>query len=124
MTDMRYIEFSETEVLDTQTNLVWRKDFAETMTHARALEYARQVVQETGIAWRVPTVAELAGLLDWRRSSPASEFPGMPARPFWSSMHLLSNSHFAWGVNFTLGNVSNYPRDYHFAVRLVRDAIP
>lgn len=119
---MRY-KILGSDVLDTQTNLVWRSP-TEGLTHAEALEYAERISRETGQVWRVPTVEELASLVDRSRRDPSSAFPDMPSAVFWSSSPYVGHSNYAWDVDFDYGYVNVSNRDDYSAVRLVRDAIP
>jgi hypothetical protein len=116
---MRY-EVSEIEVLDTQTGLIWQREVTENLTHNQALEHAERVSQETGLPWRVPTVDELASLVDRDRMTPASGFPNMPETWFWSSSPYVGYSYLAWYVNFNSGYVNVINRYNYLAVRLVR----
>jgi hypothetical protein len=116
---MRY-EVNETEVLDTQTGLIWQKYFTENLTHEEALDHAERVARKTGLPWRVPTIDELVGLIDWTHTSPASAFPDMPETWFWSSSLYVGSTNSAWYVNFYYGYVSLNLRYGSYAVRLVR----
>jgi hypothetical protein len=117
-----YILDGGTEVLDCQTGLIWRRDFAENLTFDQAFEYAERVARETGQAWRVPTIDELASLVDRGRCSPASAFPDMPGLWFWSSSPCVGFTQIAWIVSFFGGYVDGDLRFNNFAVRLVRTA--
>jgi hypothetical protein len=117
---MRYEIVSETEVIDHQTGLIWQREIAENLTYEQDLEYAERVAEETGLPWRVPTVDELASLVDRGRYAPASAFPDMPSDWFWSSSPYVGDASYAWVVNFSNGYVNSLNRNYDFAVRLVR----
>jgi hypothetical protein len=117
---MRY-EVSEIEVLDTQTGLIWQREVTENLTHNQALEHAEREVQSTGLPWRVPTVDELASLVDRSQVTPASGFPNMPETWFWSSSPYVGSAYFAWYVHFNNGNVGYDYRGSGSAVRLVRN---
>ena len=117
---MRY-EVNETEVLDTQTGLIWQKYFTENLTHEEALNNAERVARKTGLPWRVPTIDELVGLIDWTRTSPASAFPDMPETWFWSSSPYVGRTNYAWYVDFNVGFVYYSNRYDGLAVRLVRN---
>ncbi len=121
---MRYQELTETEyeIRDTQTGLVWRRDPEPgEYTFDEALERASQVAEETGQAWRVPTVGELLTLVDHSKKSPASTFPDMPPYGFWSSSPYVGSTDGAWDVDFGDGYVYSYYRGSTGAVRLVRN---
>jgi len=116
---MRYKILDE-EVIDTRTGLIWR-GVTEDLTYTKALEYAEHTSQETGQAWRVPTIDELASLADRSRCAPASCFPGMPARAFWSSSPFVGDTSYAWFVGFNYGVADISLRGHYYAVWLVRD---
>lgn len=118
---MRYQELTECEILDTQTGLVWRRNPEPgAYTFEEAFARASQVAEETGQAWRVPTVEELASLVDRSRKEPASNFPDMSGIRFRSSSPYVGNTNLAWFVNFSYGFVDFSFRSSSNAVRLVR----
>jgi hypothetical protein len=108
------------EVVDHQTGLIWMKQVKTGLKVAQAQDYAEQVARETGRAWRVPTVDELISLVDRSCSEPASRFPDMPSKWFWSSSPYVGDAGYAWFVFFSNGYVGNYYRSSSDAVRLVR----
>lgn len=120
---MRYVEMTETEIFDCQTNMVWQRSYKTNLTFNEALEYATQLSKETGLEWRVPTIEELSSLLDRTRRVPASSFPNMPAIAFWSSLPYVGNTYLAWYVNFDDGNVGSVSRTSGNAVRLVHSGM-
>ncbi|CAK0741490.1 hypothetical protein CCP4SC76_1100009 [Gammaproteobacteria bacterium] len=74
--------------------------------------------------WRLPTVKELAGIIDYSRFDPnptidVSNFPNTPASPFWSSTPYANASDSAWNVNFGHGFVNGNARANAYAIRLV-----
>ncbi|HEL3005846.1 TPA: DUF1566 domain-containing protein [Stenotrophomonas maltophilia] len=75
--------------------------------------------------WRLPTRAELSALVDDTRHEPAIDtalFPGVLPRWHWTSTPAAWSSASAWGVNFSLGNVSLNPRSYDGFALAVRRA--
>jgi len=74
--------------------------------------------------WRLPTRAELQGLVDYGVSTgPRIDtvwFPNTSVRYHWSSDGNAINASSAWVVYFGIGGVSNGSRYGDFAVRLVR----
>lgn len=75
--------------------------------------------------WRVPTIKELATLVDYNRPVPIDEqmFPATPGRWFWSSTIFQRFPNRAWFVAFGYGDISTERVDnVGMFVRLVRDA--
>ncbi|MDP2903829.1 MAG: DUF1566 domain-containing protein [Methylovulum sp.] len=124
------------EVKDNKTQLVWRRcpegmswsvnacvGSASGLTHQAALQQAAKVATNTGVAWRLPNVKELASIVDRSRSNPAIDtlaFPATPSNAFWSSSPYVGDTYNAWYVNFYNGYVSNSVRNGSLPVRLVR----
>lgn len=118
-----------TEVTDTSTGLVWRRcsagqtysqgtciGSAGTYTHEGALAYAR-----TQVGWRLPSVKELASIVDDQRRLPSidpSAFPATSVQYYWSSS---SDGSISWSVDFHAGYVFPTGRDNLHFVRLVRN---
>ena len=119
---MRYVEtLIKKDIWDTETGLVWRREPEPgAYTFEEALARASRVAEETGQAWRVPTVEELFTLLDSSKTYPASTFPGMPDWGFWSSSPYVDNASYAWFVSFGSGLVGSGYHANTSAVRLVR----
>ena len=99
----RFEILNELEVLDTKTDLVWRRDFVERVDWLRAQEYAALL----GDGWRLPTKKELQGLINKGRRNPASDFPDMPSWCFWTSLWYSGFANSAWSVNFVDGTVNH-----------------
>ena len=118
------------EIIDHHTGLIWRsalergenEDGRETdrFTFDAAQLHAKQIAQQTGLAWRVPRVDELASLVDRNLTYPASSFPDMLTDEFWSSSPYVGSTSGAWCVDFSYGLVDLNGRDFTNAVRLVR----
>ena len=125
------------EVKDNKTQLVWRRcsegmswsvnacvGSASNLTHQAALQQAAKVATNTGVAWRLPNVKELASIVDRSRSNPAIDtlvFPATPSNAFWSSSPYVGYSGYAWVVYFDGGSVYGSGDRYgSLPVRLVR----
>ena len=107
-------------VLDTRTGLEWQKDAGGRMSWDKAMGYASSLRLGKHSDWRLPTVEELATLIDYSKEGPASSFPGMPRDYFWSSSSYSGASSNAWNVNFYSGNVYSYDKSYSNYVRCIR----
>lgn len=74
--------------------------------------------------WRVPTLPELATLVNFGRVSPAIDtayFPSTKDGFYWSLSPDAESVKMAWAVNFQFGYSGRMPRDNGRHVRLVRD---
>ena len=133
----------DNEVADQKTGLIWLRcaagmvyngstctGTASTFTHEAAVQYATDYASNTGIAWRLPNIKEIASIADKSRINPAIDleiFPATPADKFWSASPCVSHpgvhghSGNFWFVAFRTGFVGD---DYAIRsnhVRLVRD---
>lgn len=76
--------------------------------------------------WRLPTVDELQGLVDYGVPFPgptidANWFPNTEGWTYWTaSLSAVDPEYDAWIVFFYNGKIYEYPRDYGLSVRLVR----
>jgi len=113
----RFKILNDLEVLDTQTGLIWRRDYREGMTWQGAMEYAASL----GNGWRLPTRDELEMLINPDRERPASDFPDMPGTRFWSSSSNVYYSGFAWVVYFVYGSANYDCKASAYDARCVRD---
>ena len=140
------------EVTDQKTGLIWLRcaegmvlnshtctGAASTFTHETAEQRAADHASNTGIAWRLPNIKELASIADKNRINPAIDstaFPATPASKFWSASPCVSHpggvsypggSHpdghpsSYWFVHFLDGHVSDDYDHRSNHVRLVRD---
>jgi hypothetical protein len=67
--DGRFIAYDNGTVLDTWTNLMWAaRDNGTHITWAKANTYCENYRGAGYSDWRMPTLAELAGLYDWAKS--------------------------------------------------------
>jgi len=104
----RFQIISNEIILDEETNLQWAMNYVEKKTWDQAHEYCDELnAQKYGgfDDWRLPTIEELRMLVDYSRFDPASLFPDMPPKTFWSSSSFAYNTANAWLVLFDYGNV-------------------
>jgi hypothetical protein len=127
------------EVTDTSTQLTWRR-CAEGMewkgdacsgkllkfSYAGAKKRAASVSKTDAKAWRVPTRAELTGLIDKKALKKPkidrTAFPTTPTTPFWASRPGTNDDLNAWLVSFSSGKVTGNVGQAKFALRLVRSS--
>jgi hypothetical protein len=117
-------DFGGTAVLDKETGLVWERSpehtFQSDWGQAQALCNLKDVGNRKG--WRLPTIQELASLVDPSVPSPGPTLP--PGHPFenvmvapgsfppatsayWSANTWSSDSTVAWDLTFNTGVVAN-----------------
>jgi hypothetical protein len=124
------------EVLDTQTNLLWRR-CAEGMQwngkickgkpakfkFSGAKQAADKLAKATDKAWRVPSRDELNGILVKMKKKPmidATAFPNTPAALFLASRPGFDDNLNAWLVHFGNRRTYGYTGQSRFYLRLVR----
>ena len=93
-------------VYDDTHNLKWTQTIGENvliwkaaLEHCETLEYAG----ETG--WRLPNINELASIIDYTRTNPASLFPGLTSPYLWSSTTYIGYPSYAWIADMSTGSV-------------------
>jgi hypothetical protein len=113
-------------VLDKETGLVWARNanINGSMDWEGALEYCANLEIAGRKGWRLPTVEELASLVDTSNEFPAlpTEHPFINVRSssYWSSNTYLSTTSRAWIVAMHNGYVSyndKTDRSYVWPVR-------
>lgn len=99
-------------VLDKETGLVWEKS-PDTTTRAwiSAVAYAYGKAVGGRRGWRLPTVEELASLVDPTVSNPAlpsgHPFTNVQSSSYWTATTNAYNSANAYYVAFNVGSVNN-----------------
>lgn len=107
-------------VTDSLTGLIWQKSYETKYTWQQAIGYCDQLNYAGSTDWRLPDVNELASLVSYETSQPASKFPGMPMHWFWSSSSNANKPGHVWDVKFFDGEVAIMGTMNDFAVRCVR----
>lgn len=119
------------EVFDAKTGLTWQRCIlgqtwkdgtcngsASKQSHKQAMTLAK-----AKDGWRLPTVKELATLVDTGLGTPAIDttaFPATPATWFCTSSPYLGSANLAWYVDFGHGNSSPLNHEQRHPIRLVR----
>lgn len=112
-------------VLDKETGLVWEQSpDTTTRTWSNAISYAYNKNVGGRKGWRLPTIEELASLVDTTQSSPAlpsgHPFTNVQSNLYWSSTTYVSNTSNAWAMDFVGGIVSSNVKTNTFYVWCVR----
>ncbi len=133
-----YVDNGDGTVTHTPTALTWKRCAqGQTWTgstctgtaSAYTFDQANALTGTTTFAdksdWRLPTVHELMGLVDYAIASPgpminSSIFPATPGLNFWSASAYAYSASSAWFVHFLDGDTYNGSRSDGNAVRMVR----
>ena len=115
-------DWNSEAVLDRETGLVWERSpsisgFGTSWNEAVAL--CNNVAVGNRKGWRLPTIQELASLVDPSVSAPGPTLPNghpfqAPAAVYWSATNstlIVSESASAWGVSFGTGTVFARPQN-------------
>ena len=107
-------QFGGAAVLDKETGRVWEQSPSTVVfpwtgsSDAHSHSYQLEVGGRKG--WRLPTIEELASLVDTLQASPtlpAGHPFNVQATPHWSSTTNASDASRAWAVGFATGSVFN-----------------
>jgi hypothetical protein len=105
-------DFNNEAVFDKETGRVWaRSPDSTTRTWFQALShcYNKEVGGRKG--WRLPTIEELASLVDTSQANPAlpadHPFENVQSSLYWSATTFASDTSLAWVVNFFNGSVNS-----------------
>jgi hypothetical protein len=111
----RYIETESGDWLDTETNLVWKRE-----PEANRYDYYEALdLQQYG--WRLPSIKELLTIVDHSAYGPATSLPNHTDERYWSASPYAGLGDNAWGVFFGDGRTNDYLSYEHHQVRLVRN---
>jgi hypothetical protein len=105
------VDFNNAAVLDKETGLVWEQSpDAGTFIWFRAQVHCYELEVGGRKGWRLPTIEQLASLVDSTQSNPAlpsgHPFANVQSTAYWSATTLAGQNAGAWFVDFHLGNVS------------------
>ena len=112
-------------VLDRETGLVWEKSPDTTRRFwDQAVVYCYNKVVGGRKGWRLPTIEELASLVDTTQSGPPlpSGHPFLNVQPsfYWSGTEYAINPDFAWYVGMDSGGTYNGNKSGRYSVWAVR----
>ncbi len=118
------VRSSSDEVTDTTTGLVWQAgDDGRTYDQASAVAHCESFRSaEAATGWRLPSVVELATLVDSGVDLPSIDpsFAGTQTTNYWTSTPVASAKALAWTVKFDFGEVIPLLTDTKIPVRCVR----
>lgn len=103
-------------VLDKETGLVWAKDvnLGGSKPWQAAVNYSRNLSLAGRKGWRLPTVEELASLVDPTQRNPAfpAGHPFLNVQPgsYWSSTSYEGDTNYAWYVYMDVGSVNYFSK--------------
>jgi hypothetical protein len=104
--------FGGAAVLDTETGLVWEQSPSTgTFIWSIAQIHCNQLTTGGRFGWRLPTIQELASLIDPNNPGgnpdlpPGHPFSNVQSSGYWSATTLAGNTSRAWGVVFSSGSV-------------------
>jgi Protein of unknown function (DUF1566) len=123
--------FNGAEVTDQKTGLVWARcnlgqvwggsacsGTSVSLTHEEALAQAKGLGD-----WRLPSVKELASLIErgcYPVAIDSAAFPATTATSVWTATPDATNPSRAWTVDFRSAEVEDDDRSFRYHVRLVR----
>jgi hypothetical protein len=125
-----YTDLGNGIVRDNVTGLEWQQatapgfgsgDYPDRYSWQQALDYCAGLTLGGHSDWRLPTIQELASLVDISRINPAIDpvFSAM-ASDYWSSTVYAYSTDAAWDVHFYSGYVTHGIKGYPSYVRAVR----
>jgi hypothetical protein len=119
-----HYEIGVETVRDTGTGLVWQRGIsAGTLDFQAATDMCAALELRGPGTWRLPSLQELATLVDDTRAHPAIDpkaFPDTPAEPFWSGSLFAGSQTRAWYVHFEEGSALYEGTSTLHRVRCVR----
>lgn len=106
----QYTLVADGEVQDNYTGLVWQEGYSEALAFEHAAPYCSALTLG-GHTWRLPSIRELATLVDEARVAPAINVTMFPNTKYgsksnnwyWASHKARGNDTAAWAINFDDG---------------------
>ena len=112
-------------VNDSTTGLMWQDDDRAKSVKKdwdNAKSYCQNLTHTDYDDWYLPSIKELEVLIDITKYNPAIKqvFKNIISSYYWSSLPSVSDSKYAWDVNFMYGHSYSYSRKNGRYVRCVR----
>ncbi len=104
-------DFGNAAVLDKETGLVWEQSpVTATLDWVSALVFCNGQNVGNRLGWRLPTLQELASLIDPTQSGPAlpsgHPFSNVQSSGYWSASTYADSALSAWYVDLSSGDVA------------------
>jgi len=118
------LNWNSEAVLDRETGLVWEQSPSTSTFWANAQTHCNKLTVGNRLGWRLPTLQELASLVDRSQSNPAlpagHPFSNVQSDLYWSATTLAINASAAWDVVFVDGGVGGQDKSSTHFVWCVR----
>ena len=113
--------------IDERTGLMWQDNrFVDTekVTYFQAEKLCKEMRLGGYEDWRIPTIKELLGIVDYNKYDPAlvDGFAVAESNYYWSSTQYMGDTDKVWGVDFKDGSSDGNGKQYDRRVRCVRTA--
>lgn len=103
------------EIIYNETNnMKWTKIIVDDAGNAKELTWKAALKEcedleygDDSADWRLPNINELVSIIDYSRSNPASQFPGLKSVSLWSSTTYAGFYSKAWTVDMSSGIVES-----------------
>ena len=128
-----YTNNGDGTVMDNYSGLIWQRcsrgqnndsscsGTATTANWATAESYCSGL-SLAGKTWRLPTLNELADLVDYSAASPAintTNFPATVANYYWSSKAYTFVANYKWAIGFDYGSTNGFNESGNFYIRCI-----
>jgi hypothetical protein len=90
-------------VSDATTGLVWQKDYSEKCTWKQALGFCAALKHGGFDDWRLPNINEMMSIVNFSKSSPATDLTVESQYYFWSSTSRTEYPDYAFGIFLRTG---------------------
>lgn len=139
--DRSYIDNADGTVSDTMFDLLWQNNYNDNKGYAnngtipdldqtRASEYCGNINLTGFKDWRLPTMRELASLVDYSVARPNPTIDPIfitttrKGGMYWTDTTYAPNTTKAWFVRFGANGVNRRPKSNTYSVRCVRNESP
>ncbi len=136
--DRSYIDNENGTVTDPMHNLIWQNNYSDNKGYANngaipdldqksALKYCEDINLAGFTDWRLPTMRELASLVDYSIARPKPTIDPMfitttrKGGMYWIDTTYVPNTTKAWFVRFGANGANRRPKSDTYSVRCVRN---